>query len=731
MKTIYKILTLSFMLGHLFNQANAGPGISLVDADFNYQNTYDMNKVIFSVASTVSPNDVQSYTWTIEDSTFTTSNDTIEYRFNQEGYYNVCFTTLDTEGIKDTRCKTIQVIYTPPIIENSDVDFGYDVNTNDQTITLYPEGIFGEFSQDMGFFWNFNNSATSTNGDYVMFSYDEPGVYTVTMTVKDTMSSPSKNYTVTKKIIAGTPPCNAHFNLWVSEDTAQFINHSSQNTSTFFWSFGDGTFSDAQHPQHIYKNAGIYEIKLVTFDTNSQCLDAYTEKIRIGKDIDCHADFDYYVDSTLMDVHLENTSSGNPQNHVWIFGDGTISNDFSPIKGFNKPGYYSARLIVSNPFPDFCIDQVKKNILISNKGDDVEAEFFHLVSGKKVSLLNKSVGEDLIYTWNFGDFDPENYRKDSVSKSYDINPQFTYSKDGYYNVCLTAYDRATGTSDLKCKKIRIGTPAKDCKANLIYSINEVAGDYFIRFLDRSYSPGIINKRVWSIHDTTIEDVIGNRYQLPDTGLYTLKLQIEDNRGCISRDYALINAGVEGKLYGVYDYNIIDTITLKATGYPVDFVGISHGDAAKLKWDFDGDGTWDDSTSSNPTYVYNTPGEYYCKLQVSDPNTGDVDTYIDTVNVGAGLAINNPDSDNDNPDLNVYPNPVATSAQIEYTLQEQSDVNITLFDTKGNSIINLVNAEKNKGVHQVILNKGTLETGIYYLQITTNKGFASKKIIMIR
>ncbi|MFW6222301.1 MAG: PKD domain-containing protein [Bacteroidota bacterium] len=729
MKTIYKILTISLLTGYIFNHAYAEPANSLVDADFDYQNEGEFT-VTFSPASDVSPGDIKNYTWTIEDSTITATN-SINYTFPDKGYYNVCFTTLDTNNVKDTRCKTIHVTDDSPFIQSNSIDFSYYVDTMNQKIELYLGDELGEYGQDLAIFWNFDNTVTAT-GPYPAFNYDVPGVYTVTMTIKDSVSSITpKNYTVTKKIIAGTPPCNAHFNLWVSEDTAQFINHSSANTTKFFWSFGDGTFSDAEHPEHIYKNNGIYEIKLVAFDPNSQCLDSYTEKIRIGKKINCHADFDYYVDSTLMDVHFENTSLGNPQNHVWIFGDGTISHDFSPMKGFNKPGYYSARLIVSNTSPDFCIDQVKKNILISRTGDDVEAEFFYHVSGKKISLLNKSVGEDLIYTWNFGDFDPENYRKDSVSKSLVMNPQFTYSKEGYYNVCLTAHSRKTGTSDLKCKKIKIGTPAKDCKANLIYALNDDDGAYSVRFLDRSFSHGIIDKRTWSINDTTFEDIIGDIYYLPDTGLYTLKLQIEDNLGCISRDYALINAGIEGKLYGAYDFNIIDTITFKATGYPVDFVGISHGDAAKLKWDFDGDGTWDDSTSSNPTYVYTAPGEYYCKLQVSDPNTGDVDTYIDTVNVGEGLGINNPDNANNNPELIVSPNPVATSAQIKYTLQKQSNVNITLFDLKGNSLINLVNTEKPKGSHQVILNKGNLKTGIYYLQIKTNKGVAGKKIIMIK
>ncbi len=727
MKTLYKFFIISLITGSLSYHAYAEPATSLVDADFNYQNTFSGYTVEFSVAPTIPPNDIFNYTWTIEDSTFTTFNDTIEYTFPHEGYYNVCFTTLDIDYVKDTRCKTIHVTYDPPFIQSNSIDFFYDVDTINKEIHPYID-ILGEFGEEIAFFWNFNNMVTTT-AQYPVFNYDKPGIYTLSMTVKDSVHD-HKNYTVTKKIIAGTPPCNAHFNLWVSEDTAQFINHSSANTSQFFWSFGDGTFSDAEHPEHIYKNNGIYEVKIVAFDPTKQCLDAYTEKIRIGKNIDCHADFDYYVDSALMDVHFENTSLGNPQNHVWIFGDGTISHDFSPMKGFNTPGYYSARLIVSNPLPDFCIDQVKKNILISRTGNDVEAEFYYHVSGNKVSLQNKSIGQDLIYTWNFGDFDPENYRKDSVSKSPDINPQFIYSKSGYYNVCLTAHSRLTGTSDFKCKKIRIGTPAKDCKANLIYTLKkDAAGDYSIRFLDRSFSHGTISKRTWTIHDTTFDNTIGNIYHLPDTGLYTLKLQIEDHLGCVSRDYALINAGIEGKLYGTYDFNIIDTINFKSTGYPVDFVGISHGDAAKLKWDFDGDGTWDDSTSSNPTHVYTAPGEYYCKLQVSDPNTGDIDTYIDTVNVGGGLEIKQPETDK--PALNIYPNPFATSAQIEYTLQEQSNVNITLFDTKGNSLINLVNTKKPKGNHRVILNKGNLETGIYYLQIKTNKRVAGKKIIMIK
>ena len=67
---------------------------------------------------------------------------------------------------------------------------------------------------------------------------------------------------------------------------------------------------------------------------------------------------------------------------------------------------------------------------------------------------------------------------------------------------------------------------------------------------------------------------------------------------------------------------VDTLELKAESYPVDYIGVSLGDAKKFKWTF-GDGSVD-STNLHPTHVYTAPGAYNVCFEVSNPVTGESD-----------------------------------------------------------------------------------------------------------
>jgi PKD repeat protein len=53
-----------------------------------------------------------------------------------------------------------------------------------------------------------------------------------------------------------------------------------------------------------------------------------------------------------------------------------------------------------------------------------------------------------------------------------------------------------------------------------------------------------------------------------------------------------------------------------------------------EWDLDGDGAYDDSTSPQPSYTYNTAGDYRVQLQVSD-GSGGSDTLDQPLTISAG------------------------------------------------------------------------------------------------
>ncbi len=54
----------------------------------------------------------------------------------------------------------------------------------------------------------------------------------------------------------------------------------SQNAVSWYWSFGDDSYSNLQNPFHNYENEGEYIVKLV-IENISGCLDSTTQKVLI------------------------------------------------------------------------------------------------------------------------------------------------------------------------------------------------------------------------------------------------------------------------------------------------------------------------------------------------------------------------------------------------------------------------------------------------------------------
>jgi len=86
-------------------------------------------------------------------------------------------------------------------------------------------------------------------------------------------------------------------NIKCLNDTVSFLN-TSTNYQSQFWSFGDGYESYFKNPKHIYKNSGIFNVKLITFD-----LDANSDTFEILLTISSAPNFTLepqFEDTTLL-----------------------------------------------------------------------------------------------------------------------------------------------------------------------------------------------------------------------------------------------------------------------------------------------------------------------------------------------------------------------------------------------------------------------------------------------
>lgn len=77
----------------------------------------------------------------------------------------------------------------------------------------------------------------------------------------------------------------------------------------------------------------------------------------------------------------------------------------------------------------------------------------------------------------------------------------------------------------------------------------------------------------------------------------------------------------------------------------------------------------------------------------------------------------------------YPNPVASTTTIYYTLKQDSPVQIMVYGTGGNVVAQLINdSSQSAGLHTVVFNASSLATGVYFYSIKTNEGTTVHKII---
>nr|MBC8384269.1 T9SS type A sorting domain-containing protein [Candidatus Cloacimonadota bacterium] len=79
----------------------------------------------------------------------------------------------------------------------------------------------------------------------------------------------------------------------------------------------------------------------------------------------------------------------------------------------------------------------------------------------------------------------------------------------------------------------------------------------------------------------------------------------------------------------------------------------------------------------------------------------------------------------------YPNPVRSSLKISYVLYEPSNVEIDLYNVKGQFIDRILNDNYLIGKHSINRDIINYPSGLYYIHYKTDKQAETKKITIIR
>jgi len=157
-----------------------------------------------------------------------------------------------------------------------------------------------------------------------------------------------------------------------------------------------------------------------------------------------------------------------------------------------------------------------------------------------------------------------------------------------------------------------------------------------------------------------------------------------------------------------DANILVTALLNGGDYFDHVLGVWYYDVIQ-KWILYSE----DGTSFAEDLKYN--------VYVSNPM--DTPTSVDEENNSA--VVNNFDLQQN------YPNPFNPTTQIRFSLAEQSQVTLKIYNILGKEIATLVNDVKSTGVHEISFDGSGLASGVYFYTIQTGKFTQTRKMILMK
>ncbi len=196
-----------------------------------------------------------SYRWDFGDGTSKTAvNPTHSYQ--TAGVYTVTLTSTNSfNSGSSSQTITVGVPPTADFTHNAPVLLGQPISFTNQSVSVTPAT----------YEWDLGDGATST-ADNPTHLYEAAGVYTVTLTVSNSVGLDSSSHAVTV-----AAPAEAGFlyqNPLIVGETAVFTDSSTSGFAlSYLWDFGDGATSTAVTPTHSFTTTGSFTVTLTISNT--------------------------------------------------------------------------------------------------------------------------------------------------------------------------------------------------------------------------------------------------------------------------------------------------------------------------------------------------------------------------------------------------------------------------------------------------------------------------------
>ena len=79
-------------------------------------------------------------------------------------------------------------------------------------------------------------------------------------------------------------------------------------------------------------------------------------------------------------------------------------------------------------------------------------------------------------------------------------------------------------------------------------------------------------------------------------------------------------------------------------------------------------------------------------------------------------------------VEVYPNPFVTSTQISFEIKQNSHVDLSIYDIHGRLVTQLINEQRQVGVHKITWDDADATDAAYFMRLTTGKGVKTVRLV---
>ncbi len=271
--------------------------------------------------------------------------------------------TVETEfGCVDSVSDQLTIYPTPDVAFHVSPQLLYYPET---TVTLINASSNGNWD----FRWDFGDGTYDYNRDPGEHTFDSWGTYLIGLlgysshcrdsVAKEIEIRPPKPVADFSPDISGCPPL-----------TVSFVNHTLY-ADNYYWDFDDGTGSGGETATHTFTASKAYRVKLLA--TNVTGTDSTVRTVTVYEEPVALFEPDITETSKLgEEIVFDNLSTGATR-YLWDFGDGTTSEEESPVHQYMETGSYTITLYAWSS--EDCADTLVREDLVSVLGAEGSCTF--------------------------------------------------------------------------------------------------------------------------------------------------------------------------------------------------------------------------------------------------------------------------------------------------------------------------------------------------------------------